>query len=127
MKDKTQYYFINSETVDLLISHKQESDKYRVDELVVAQILYQFCKKMWNCECFIGFPIKNSKVNSIDQVGFSGIEDIKKVINEKIEQDHDVDILIVKNRSIDVCSAGEEIDKRRFKGTNFQILAGGNR
>jgi hypothetical protein len=74
MKDKTQYYFINSETVDLLISHKQESDKYRVDELVVAQILYQFCKKMWNCECFIGFPIKNSKVNSIDQVGFSGIE-----------------------------------------------------
>jgi hypothetical protein len=56
---------------------------------------------MWNCECFIGFPIKNSKVNSIDQVGFSGIEDIKKVINEKIEQDHDVDILIVKNRSID--------------------------
>src|ERR1700761_2610148 len=95
--DKTNYIFLDVPTVRRLIAEKRRQDKYRNDELIVAIFLCKFCEKMWKTECAIGFPLKDVEAHTISLVGSSDLPELQDILNQKTEQAHDVDALIVKH------------------------------
>lgn len=112
--EHTQYIFLGTSIVQRLITEKQKHDSYRIDELVVAIFLCKFCEKIWKTTCTIGFPLKVSQADSIPLVGSSNLEELKHILNTKIEQAHDVDVLIVKHTPENPKRTGQGFQIKRF-------------
>lgn len=112
--DKTQYIFIDVPIVQRLISEKQKIDKYRIDELIIAIFLCKFCEKIWKTPCAIGLPLKHSEAKSVPLVGNSDLVELKDILNNKTEQVHDVDALIVKHTPENSNRSGQGFQIKRF-------------
>ena len=109
-----QYIFLEIATVQGLILEKKKNDKYREDELIISIFLCRFCEKIWRIQCAIGFPLKNSESKIIPMVGKANLEGLKSILNKKIEQDCDVDVLIVKHTPNNSKRAGQGFQIKRF-------------
>ncbi len=112
--DNTQYIFLDTQTIQHLITEKQKQDSYRIDELIVAIFLCKFCEKIWKTTCAIGFPLEVSEADSISLVGSSNLEELKHILNTKTEQAHDTDVLIVKHAPENSKRAGQGFQIKRF-------------
>lgn len=112
--DKTQYIFIDIPTVQRLISENKKGDNYRTDELIIAIFLCKFCEKIWKTPCAIGIPLKDSEAKSVPMVGSSDLVELKGILNNKTEQAHDVDALIVKHTPDNSSRSGQGFQIKRF-------------
>lgn len=112
--DQTQFIFLDISSVKRLIVEKKKTDKYRIDELIVAIFLVNFCGKLWKAKCDIGFPLKNSHADSIPPISTSALEEVKEILNAKTEQDHDVDVVIVHHTPDNSERAGQGFQIKRF-------------
>ena len=119
--DQTQYIFLDVKTVQRLIAEKEKHDKYRTDELSVAIFLLKFCEKIWKVECALGFPLKNSQAASIPLTSSSDLKEIKDILSAKIEEAHDVDVLVVKHTPANSKRTGQAFQIKRF-GTHRKDL-----
>ncbi|MDR3582360.1 MAG: hypothetical protein P4L67_03755 [Candidatus Pacebacteria bacterium] len=112
--DQTQCIFLDVTTVKRLITEKDKKDRYKVDELIVAIFLANFCEKLWKAKCSIGFPLKNSQADFISPINNFNFKEIRDLLNTKIEQDHDVDVVIVYNVADNSKRAGQSFQIKRF-------------
>jgi hypothetical protein len=112
--DQSEYIFLDVPNVRRLIAEKEKTDKYRIDELVVAVFLANFCERIWKTECDIGFPLKNSEARLIPSISKSDLKEVKDILNAKTEQDHDIDVVIVHHTPNNSKRAGQGFQIKRF-------------
>lgn len=111
---ETQYLFLDVPTMRRLIVEREKTDRYRTDEMLVAIALCKFGEQSWGQECAAGFPLKDKEVASVPMVGSSDMDDLKREMNTKLEQAHDVDALIVKHTPENSKRSGQAFQIKYF-------------